>query len=245
MKTIKFFIITCLSVITTQSFAQNADEILAKYFNTIGGVEKIRALKGIKMNMVAKQQGMDIPVEVVELKGGKTYVKINIQGKEMTQMASDGNTIWTTNFMTMKAEKMDSESTENQKLSNQDYPDELLDYKSKGYKVEYIGKETKDGAECFKLKLTKKPVTISGVKTDDIIYYFFDTENNLPIVKETEIKEGPMKGQKSISKMSDYQEVDGIYFPFSLNMFGSDIKVNKITLNPTVDDKAFAFPATN
>lgn len=245
MKTIKILLITCISVITSQTFAQNADEILAKYFNTIGGVEKLKPLKGVKMNMIAKQQGMDIPVEMVQLQGGKMYIKINLQGKEITQMASDGTTMWSTNFMTMKAEKMDSETTENAKLSNQDFPDPFLDYKSKGYKVEYVGKETKDGAECFKLKLTKKPVTISGVKTDDITYYYFDTENYLPIVTETEVKQGPMKGQKSVSKMSDYQEVEGIFFPYSLSMFGSDIKVNKITLNPTVDDKAFAFPAGN
>ena len=242
MKTIKLFLIVCLSAITTQSFAQNADEILAKYFTTMGGVEKIKALNGVKMNMTANQQGMEIPVEMVQMKGGKMYLKITIQGKEITQMASDGNTMWSTNFMTMKAEKLDSETIENAKLSNQDFPDPFLDYKAKGYAVEYVGKETKDGAECFKLKLTKKPVTVSGVKTDDITYYYFDTENYLPIVTETEIKQGPMKGQKSVSKMSDYQEIEGMFFPYSLNMFGQEIKVNKITVNPAIEEKAFALP---
>jgi hypothetical protein len=47
---------------------------------------------------------------------------------------------------------------------------------------------------------------------DDVFYYYFDTENYLPIV--IQIKQGPMKGQKSVSTMSDYQEVDGVYFPF-------------------------------
>ncbi|MES2811670.1 MAG: outer membrane lipoprotein-sorting protein [Bacteroidota bacterium] len=242
MKTIKLFLIVGLSSITFQSFAQNADEILTKYFNTVGGVEKWNALNGVKINMTANQQGMEIPVEMVQLKGGKTYIKINFQGKEITQLASDGNTMWSTNFMTMKAEKLDSEATENAKLSNADFPDPFLDYKSKGYSVEYVGKETKDGAECFKLKLTKKPVMVSGVKADDVTYYYFDTENYLPIVTETEIKQGPMKGQKSTSKMSDYQEVEGLYFPYAMNMFGSDVKVTKITLNPVIEDKAFAFP---
>jgi hypothetical protein len=242
MKTIKLFLVLGLSMIATSSFAQNADEIIAKYFTTIGGADKLKALKGVKMNMVAKQQGMEFPVEMVQLNGGKMYIKINFQGKEITQMASDGSTMWSTNFMTMKSEKLDSETAENAKLSNQDFPDPLLDYKAKGYAIEYVGKETKEGAECFKVKLTKKPVTISGVKTDDITYYYFDTENYLPIVTETEIKQGPMKGQKSVSKMSDYQEVDGLFFPYAMNMFGSDVKVTKITLNPTVEDKAFAFP---
>lgn len=243
MKTLKLSVIAFLfSIIGTSSFAQNADEIISKYITTIGGAEKLKALKGVKMEMSVNSGGMEIPVELVQLPGGKMYVKINIQGKELTQMASDGNTMWTTNFMTMKAEKADAETTANAKLSNQDFPDALLDYKAKGYSAEYVGKETKEGTECFKVKFTKKPVTVDGVKTDDITYYFFDTENNLPIATEAEIKEGPMKGQKSVSTMSDYQEVDGIFFPFAMNQGGQDLKVTKISFNPVVDDKAFAFP---
>lgn len=224
-------------------FAQTADEIISKYITTIGGAEKLKALKSVKMEMVANAQGMEIPVEIFQEKGGKMAVKLNLQGKEIMQMASDGETMWSTNFMTMKAEKMDAESTANAKLSNEDFPDPFLDYKSKGYSAEFMGKETKEGTECFKVKFTKKPIMVDGVKADDITYYFFDTENNLPIAAETEIKQGPAKGQKSTSTMSDFQEVDGIYFPFSMNQGGQVMKVKKITLNPTVDSKIYAFPA--
>ena len=243
MKTLKLAIILFLFSITGPSvFAQNADEIITKYITSIGGADKLKTVKGIKMEMSVNAQGMEIPVEMVQLAGGKMYLKLNLQGKEMTQMASDGTTIWTTNFMTMKAEKADAETTENAKLSSADFPDALLDYKSKGYSVEYIGKETKEGTECYKVKLTKKPISVDGIKVDDVTYYFFDSENNLAIATETEIKEGPMKGEKSLSTMSDYQEVDGLYFPFAMNQGGQDLKIKKITLNPVVDEKAFAFP---
>jgi uncharacterized Zn ribbon protein len=156
-------------------------------------------------------------------------------------MASDGTTMWNTNFMTMKAEKSDAETTANAILSNGDFPDAMLDYKAKGYAAEYIGKETKEGTECYKVKFTKKPITIDGVKTDDISYYYFDTENALPIATESEIKQGPSKGQKSVSTMSDYQEVEGLLFPFALNQGGQELKVKKISLNPIVVDTAFEF----
>jgi hypothetical protein len=145
--------------------------------------------------------------------------------------------------MTMKAEKMDAETTANMQKNNADFPDALLDYKTKGYKAEFVGKETKEGTECYKVKFTKSPMIVDGVKTDDVTYYFFDTENSLPIATETEIKQGPMKGQKSTSTMSDYQEVNGIFFPFSMNQGGQELKIKKITFDPTVDNKAFAFPA--
>ena len=244
MKKLSLSIITLiLTLVTTNFYAQTADEIINKFITTTGGAEKWKAIKGIKMEMTTNQGGMEIPVEVVQLPGGKMYVKINLQGKEITQMAYDGNLLWNTNFMTMKAEKMDAEATSNMKLNDQDFPEALLDYKSKGYTAEYVGKETKEGAECYKIKFTKKPTLVAGVKTDDVSFYYFETENNLVIATETEIKEGPMKGQKSTSTMSDYQEVDGLFFPFSISQFGQPLKVKKITLNPVVDAKSFAFPA--
>ncbi|CAM2917954.1 hypothetical protein SAMN05444143_10721 [Flavobacterium succinicans] len=244
MKTLKLTALALFLLTSgTSLIAQTADEIVSKYITTIGGAEKLKALKGVKMEIAANAQGMEIPVELVQEAGGKMYLKFNLQGKEITQIASDGENVWSTNFMTMKAEKADAETTANTKLSNGDFPDPFLDYKSKGYTVELMGKETKEGTECFKIKFTKKPIMVDGVKTDDVTYYYFDTDNNLPIATETEIKQGPAKGQKSISTMSDYQEVDGIYFPFAMNQGGQTMTVKKVILNPSVDAKAYAFPA--
>lgn len=244
MKTLKLTaLMLTLFISSYTSTAQTADEIISKYITTIGGAEKLNALKSVKMEMVTNAQGMEIPVEIFQEKGGKMAVKFIFQGKELTQMASDSETMWSTNFMTMKAEKLDAEATANAKLSNNDFPDPFLDYKTKGYTAEFMGKETKEGTECYKVKFTKKPIMVDGVKSDDVTYYYFETENNLPIAAESEIKQGPSKGQKSLSTMSDYQEVDGIYFPFSMNQGGQVMKVKKITLNPAIDSKVYTFPA--
>jgi hypothetical protein len=48
-------------------------------------------------------------------------------------------------------------------------------------------------------------------------------------------------------KMSDYQEAGGIYMPFSMTQGikgqpGAPINMDKIEINPTVDDSEFTFP---
>ena len=127
MKTLKLTALALFLLASSSSLiAQTADEIVSKYITTIGGAAKLKALKGVKMEMVVNAQGMEIPVEIVQEPGGKMYVKINIQGKEITQMASDGETVWSTSFMTMKAEKSDAETTANAKLSAADFPDPWL-----------------------------------------------------------------------------------------------------------------------
>lgn len=247
MKTFKTFLVGLFFFASATAFSQTADEIVSNYFKNTGGLEKWQSLKGIKMSAKVNQGGMEIPLEIIQLLGGKQMTVITFQGKEIKQGVFDGTTLWSTNFMTQKAEKSDQESTDNLKLDTNDFPDSFLGYKEKGYTVELMGKETMDGAETFKVKLVKEPVTIDGQKEESISYYFFEVENYVPIAIQSEIKSGPMKGQISEIKLSDYQEVDGFYFPFTMiqglkGQAGQPLTIDKIELNPTVDNAQFQFP---
>lgn len=224
--------------------AQTADEIIDNYLENTGGKAAWENLEGVKMVATANAQGMQIPVEIYQAKDGRQLVKINFQGQEITQLAFDGTTLWTTNFMTLQPEKSDAETTENMKTQMEDFPSPFLNYKDKGFAVEYMGKETKEGTETFKVKLTQKPITINGAEVPNISYYYFDTEKYVPIVVESAIKQGPMKGQMNATTMSDYQEVDGLYFPFSLSMTGQSIQLKEITLNPEIDPAMFVYPVS-
>lgn len=247
MKTLKISIALLALVFVIPAQAQTVDEILANYFENTGGLENWKNLEGIKMTAKVNQQGMEIPLEIYQLKDGRQMTIINFQGKEIKQGVFDGETLWNTNFMTMKAEKADAEQTANFKLNMNDFPDSFLDYKEKGYTVELMGNETIDGAETFKVKLVKEPMMVDGNQEDDVSFYFFDVDNFVPIAVQSEIKSGPVKGQTSESTMSDYQEVDGFYFPFSMTqgLKGGEaqpLTIESIEINPTVDDTAFAFP---
>lgn len=247
MKTLKLFFIALIFSFTATIQAQTAEEIIANYFENTGGIEAWNKLEGIKMYAKANQGGMEIPIEITQLKNGKQMTVINFQGKSIKQGVYDGEVLWSVNFMTQKAEKSDQETTENFKVQSSDFPDPFLNYAQKGYTIELVGKETMDGAETFKIKLTKKPITVDGKLEDNIAFYFFDTENFVPIAVQAEIKSGPMKGQITEAKMSDYQEIDGLYMPFSLmqglkGQPGGGLTVDKIELNPTVDNKEFEFP---
>lgn len=245
MKKITLFVLAIFASFTIN--AQTADEIINTYFENIGGLENMKKVEGIKMAAKVNQQGMEIPLEIIQLKGGKQMTVINFQGKEIKQGVFDGETLWSTNFMTMKAEKSDAEATANMKLEINDFLDPFINYKEKNYTIELLGNETIDGAETFKIKLTKEPVTIDGKKEESISFYFFDTENFVPIAVQSEMKSGQAKGMISEVTFSDYQEVDGIYFPFSMTQGvkgqpGSPLTITSIELNPKIDDSVFAFP---
>lgn len=231
------------------SQAQTADEILEKYFENTGGKAKWEAVQGAKFTAKLKFGAMELPMTMIQMKDGRQTSTALVQGMEFRQQVFDGTILWGTNQMTMKAEKSDAEATENFKVSTQnDFPSPFLDYKKKGFKVELLGKETIDGAETFKLKLTKKPIKVDGKETENIEFYYFDTENFVPLIVESEVKSGPGKGMVGQSKFSDYQDVSGLLFPFTLTAGakgqpgGQTIVFTAIELDPKVEAAAFAFP---
>lgn len=231
--------------------AQTVDEIIAKYFENTGGLEKWKTLQGLKMSAKVNQQGMEIPLTIIQLKDGRQATIISFQGKEIKQGVYDGSSLWSHNFMNMKAEKSDAEATENFKRDLGDFPDPFLNYKERGFKAELLGKETIDGTETFKIKLTKKPIKVDGKETENIVFYYFDAENFVPLMFESEMKSGQMKGLVAVNKLSDYQEVNGLMFPFSMTQSvkgqggGQPLTVSAIEVNPKVDAAVFTYPTGN
>ena len=245
----KFLLSLLIVAFAVVANAQTADEIIANYFENTGGLDKWKALQGIKMTAKVNQGGMELPLEIVQLKDGRQMTSITFQGKEIKQGVFDGSTLWSTNFQTMKGEKSDAEATENFKLDIGEFPDPFLSYKERGLKVELLGKETVDGSETFKIKLTKKPIKVDGKVTDNVIFYYFDVENFVPLMSETEITSGPAKGMVGQNKFSDYQEVNGLMMAFSLaqGVKGQPaqppLMITAVELNPKVDAAIFSFPA--
>ncbi len=247
MKTLKICSILLFFTLILPIQAQTADEILANYFENTGGLDNWKALEGLKINGKVNQQGMEFPINVLQLKDGRQMSSFVFQGKEIKQGVYDGETLWNTNFMTMKAEKADAEQTANFKLNTNDFPDAFMDYEAKGYTVELIGKETVDGTETFKIKLVKEPVTDDGVEKEDVTVSYFDTENFVPIAVASEIMTGQGKGQMSKTTMSDYQEAGGLYFSYSTTQYINGnliwtMSMDNVELTPTVAESAFAFP---
>ncbi|WGK64542.1 outer membrane lipoprotein-sorting protein [Croceiramulus getboli] len=250
MKIIKGLCIAALLIAAAPLQAQTADEIISNYLENTGGEEAWAELEGVKMSAKAKAQGGEFPVTVYTMTDGRTATIIDIQGQTLKQQMFDGEVLWSTNFQTGVAEKADDESTANMKINSQDFPDPFVNYKEKGYKVELIGSETVEGTDTYKIKLMRKPMMAEGKEVDNVTYYYFEKENFVPIVTETEVMSGPGKGMVSQTKMSDYQEVDGLYFPFSMafgvkGMPGQEIAIDSIELNPEVEDEVFEFPGGN
>lgn len=249
MNITKTFLFGIFLFVANIATAQTADDIINKYIENTGGRDAWSKVTSSKSTALIKTQGMELP-GVMLMKPNKIKMAITFQGLTIVQPAFDGTTGWQTNFMTMKAEKMEAEDNELTKSEASDFPDALLNYKAKGYTVELQGSEAVEGTDCFKIKLTKKPIMIEGKEEENSTVYFMDKENFVPIMTRTVIKKGAAKGKNSETLMSDYQEVNGLYFPFTMDQkfdgqLQASISLSKIEINVPIDDSEFTFPAGN
>ncbi len=245
MKKTTLVIITFLFSITS-IFAQTANDVIEKYLTAVGGKEKIGAIKTVKMTGKGKKQGMEFPMVMHQKAPNKQKQTINFQGKDIVVSSFDGKEMWTTNFMNMKPEKSEAEDSENAAL-DEDIPDLFYEYQKKGYKVELEGEESIEGTDCYRIKLTKKPIKVDGKTEENVSQYYFDKENGVLILMKMTGKKGPGKGITMDSYFSDYQEVNGVVLPFTISqkVNGQEvfsINIEKIELNIGIDDKEFAFP---
>lgn len=235
---------TCLTSLS----AQSVDEILSKYYENTGGKDAWTKVEATRTIAKIKAQGMEFPATMVQTATGKQKVSFSFQGMEIVQPCFDGENGWQTNFMTMKAEKMEAEDNAIMKQSSEDFPDAFLKYKDRGYTLTLEGSETVEGTDCFKLKMTKKPYIIDGKEEENVTYYFFEKENYVPILTKSVVPKGPGKGMMSETVLSDYQEVNGLLFPFTIEQkfngaTQAAITMEKVEINPVIDNSIFNFPA--
>ena len=236
-----FIVLAVLSFVGAQ--AQTADEVLAKYFVNTGGLDKWKSLKSRTMTGKAFF-GQDFPMTVYEKAPNKQKTVVNVQGTELMINVYDGTDAWMLNPLQGGKDPVKLDDEQAKDVKDEEFEDEFIDYKKKGHEVTLEGTEEIDGVKCFKLKLVKNK---NNPKEDITELHYFDSENFVPIMQASYVRSGPQKGTEVKSYLSDYQDVSGLMFPFSIEQkingqSLSKITIEKITLNDITDDTIFAFP---
>ncbi len=231
-----------ISLLALAAAAQDltVEQVIARNIEARGGLDKLKAIKSLRLTgKLAVAQSLEAPV-VVELKRPASFrMEYTLQGLTGVS-AYDGKTGW--RIMPLLGNK-DAEpmSEEELKLAAEqaDIDGPLVDYKHKGNTVELVGKESADGAPAYKLKVKLKN---GGLRT-----IYLDADSFLEIKTESKVTIGGTE-RAGESSLGDYKEVDGLMFACSVEAGekGSAMKqkmtFEKIEVNPTIDDARFKMP---
>src|SRR5438128_1979610 len=235
-------LIAVMTVCGVAASAQTADEIVAHYLKTVGGMEKIQAVQTLRRSgKYIGGGGFEALVTQENKRGNSVREEFSLQG--MTAInAYNGKKGW-------KIEpwngKKDPEALGEEEMKSivedADFDGPLVNYNQKGYKVELAGIDKFEGTDTFKLKITKP--------NGDVYVYYLDTEYYVPIKIDTRrMIRGAEREYETA--LGDYKEVAGWYLPYSFetNVKGSQDKskivYDKIEANIPMDDKRFEMPVT-
>lgn len=233
-----FFSIAILLCLKAE--AQTVDEIIKKNIDAHGGIQKIKAVKSVKLTgkVVPAGLGQELPLVIQQKRPNSLRVDATFQGKSQT-FGYDGSTGWKIDPFQGSSEPERIAGEELKEMQEQaDMDGFLVDYKEKGHTVELMGKEDFEGTPVFKLKLT--------LKGGDIRYIYLDAEKFLEL-KVTSKRQVAGSEIEVESYPSNYKPVNGILMPHSSEnkMRGqtvSQITFDKIEIDAPIDDSIFKMP---
>src|SRR5438093_9306889 len=223
------------------AMAQSADDVIAKYVRAIGGLDKVRAVTTLRRaGKFIGSGGFEAAVTQENKRAGLVREEFLLQ--DLTGVnAYDGRTGWKIQpWQGKKDPEPLGEEEMKSIIEDADFDGPLVDYASKGNKVEYVGTEPVEGTDAYKLKVT--------LKNGDVLYYYMDTDYYVPIKIDTKRM---VRGEEREyeTSLGDYKAAGGWYLPYSYdtNAKGSPFKqkvtYEKVEVNLPLADNRFVEPA--
>jgi len=233
MKNIKISIISAVLILASliSAKAQTADEIIQKHITAIGGLENWQKLNSVKMTGNINAGGMEIPVTITNMQNKAQKVEFTINGMTGYQIITNTDG-WAFNPMAgqQSPQAMTTEDVK-QAQSDLDMQGPLIDYKTKGNKVTYLGKDDVEGTECHKLKVTYPNGKEETLYIDATTFYH---------IRSVEKIKANGKEEEHTSNYGNYQKLpEGIVWPMSIDGGGGAVAVTSVEINKPIDESIF------
>ncbi|MFT5252884.1 MAG: hypothetical protein ACI87N_001906 [Flavobacteriales bacterium] len=238
-------------------------QVLANYIDAIGGQERVKGIRTLKSNVTStlkyfigeKETEYSNKINYTYLTPNKYRTEINVNGTESYMLNLDGKSYTKTKkkknwkFQSyLKTEDNASFVPEYSMLVNND-------------EVKLIGIVEVEGELCYKVQLPSDDATSSSPTLNMVISCyasnFYSVRTGLLVLSESICNSGtdfikkPLQDSKTTSKqrrvLSDYRSVDGVLFPFKIEMriesdtynSNSTAEYSKISINEEIDKKEF------
>ncbi|HMJ53341.1 MAG TPA: hypothetical protein VK540_14740 [Polyangiaceae bacterium] len=221
------------------------DELVARHIAARGGLEKLRALKSLRLTGTTRFGDDELEIEasygVVQKRPGSIRVEITFQGLTGVD-ACEGSEVWSTEPWSGRRDPFRQSVDESKELVHlADLDGPLVDWRAKGHRVDYLGLDEVDGAAAHKLRVT--------LKDRDVEYHYLDQDSLLAI---RIVYEQRIRGVERLleSDLGDYEQVAGVWMPFSIDSGkkgaprNAHLTIERAQPNVEIDDAVFRFPAS-
>ncbi|HEV7780611.1 MAG TPA: hypothetical protein VGO58_05060 [Chitinophagaceae bacterium] len=231
----KKLLIVLLSCVSVSAFSQTVEEVIQKYSTAMGGLEAFNKIKTAKMDGTVTDLFSTMPLTIELINGKAVKTKLTKDGRDATRVYNNGEGWKMEGF----SSPTDLSSAELARLKLQStLANSLMDYKSRGHKVELMGQEDVKGINTYKIKLT--------TKDDKVTFYFINMKTGLLSKSATKLETASAEYDIDFF-YSDFRELNGLTFCFKIVMNTGSVeaqvtKYTSIQLDVPVDEAIFVKP---
>ncbi|MCP4214528.1 MAG: PDZ domain-containing protein [bacterium] len=234
----------CLAIglslaLTAAEKLDNPYEILNKYYEAMGGLEKFKSQKSIysEGNMEIVGAGMSGLTKSWEQYPIYKRIEMNLGTIKMIH-GDNGKYSWVLDVNGKVEQKKDDKTLKSRQLETYIANFEHLNPNSKIFKITFEGIEKVNTRDCYVVKIT-------NTVNNDIRQEYYAV-SDFQLLKQIE-DDGD---NSSSTYYSDYREVEGILRAFQMDMaipkMGTKMKINldKYVINPEIEPAMFEPPGT-
>ena len=210
--------------------AQTVDEVINNHIAALGGKENLNKIQSVITEANLNIQGADIAVTLTQVNNKLARQDINANGMLGFDMLTEkeGWTYMPFNGMQKPEPKTAEEVKESS--SDLDIAGPLVDYATKGHKVELLGKEAVDGTECYKLK-----VTLASGKDET---FYIDPATNM-IIRTKKMQKANGQETEIQTDYSDFRDVEGVKMPFNISLPFGSLLISSVKVNQAIPESAY------
>ena len=188
----------------------NVDALIARHVQARGGDAAMRAIRTLTMTGALRPPGFsaDLVYREAIARPGSIRIETTLQGLTAIQ-AYDGRSGWQVQPFQGRKDPEALPSDDVKGLQEEaDFEDALVDYKAKGSSIRDLGQVDIEGGATYALRV--------DLKNGDQETYYLDPDSFLTVRVLTR---QTIRGAESFSETnySDYEKVDGVYFPFEVD----------------------------
>jgi predicted Zn-dependent peptidase len=204
----------------------DAESVLKKYIEAIGGEAKIRTIRDLKIIGKTSVNAMPLKINVLYKIPDKYMLDATMAGKSLQKMLVNGNKGRMEGVMGSRA--FAPREIEQLKVQGSAFPE--LTYAESGYKIKFKGQIKLNGKETYQVDYISP--------TNTIISMFYQIDNGLKV----KMSEGDGEAAQ-ITNYADYAAVNGVQLPKKLSQtmgqYTFDVDVESIEVNKGIEDKVF------
>ena len=229
-----------LIIVVSSAIPQNVDEIMAKYYEAMGGLENLKAWKSMRATakyILVAQGGTEVPITVWYMAPDKTRIEMSLDGDKAVYVVTSEAAWMSDASRGFPEPTLLPEDQARTAMNNADvYP--FTDYQKKGHNIQYLGTEEFEGTEVYKVRLIQK------TSAESLHLLDVQTGRELKIIITARI-DGKDVTYETIER--DFRKVDWLLLPFTTDSLVDGILVRKmvienVDLDPEMDDSLFQLP---